>query len=328
MWSYSIEQVVCYWAEVFRALIGSTVRTAGVKRQALAYALALLACLVAGIVGVAHVTDGNDPRDYSEALLGIVPLVAGSVAAALLVSRMASYLGRRPKISGAAVAGLGFALTLPAQTAVVPATIAMGFGWIVGREVFGNLERSFVHPAVLAHVFLALTWPQSFGTTSLWLPRADETIVPLNELWLLSQGGAIGASSGVVCLLCALGLVALGCIPWRILLSVPMGMALGLGLLGRAGLGAPDLPLSSHLILGSVLFGVIFLATDPHSSPASNAGRWAHGMLIGFLIILLRLANTASPDGTMSAILIASIFAPLFDHAAVAGGAKRLGVEA
>ena len=281
-----------------------------------------MACLVMGIVGAAHADGSGVARDYLDAFLKIVPLVAGSVAVALVVALVASRLGHRAKISGAPVAGLAFALTLPAQTALVPAMIAMAFGWIVGREVFGSSERSFVHPAVLAHSFLALTWPNSLGTTSLWLPSESQAAVSWSELLLASPGGAIGASSALACLLCALALLALGRIPWRILAAVPIGMAVGLGLLGRTDIQAPVFALSSHLLLGSALFGVIFLATDPHSSPTSNSGRWAHGMLIGLLIILLRLANPASPDGTISAILVASIFAPLFDHAAAASRAK------
>ena len=300
---------------------GTVVDVASARRQSAAYVLALMACLVMGLVSAAYGEGQNAPSDSLSAFLRVIPLVAGSVAAAFAVALGASRLRHRPRIHGALVAGLIFALTLPPQTSVLPATIAMAFGWIVGREVFGSSERSFVHPAVLAHVFLALTWPHSLGTTSLWLPERGAA-VPWNELWLASPGGAIGASSALACLLGALALLALGRIPWRILTAVPIGMAIGLGLLGRTGIQAPPLALSSHLLMGSVLFGVIFLATDPDSSPASNSGRWAHGMLIGFLIILLRLANPMSPDGTMSAILVASVFAPLFDHAAMAGRAK------
>jgi len=298
------------------------VKAAKMRRQSAAYVLALVACLVMGGVQAAHAEGGGAASLYLDTFLGIVLLVACSVATASAIALAASHLGHRPKIRGALVAGLGFALTLPAQTPVLPASIAIAFGWIVGREVFGGSERSFVHPAVLAHIFLALTWPQSLGTASQWLRPEREAAVPWNELWMASPGGAIGASSGLACLLGALVLLVLGRISWRILIAVPIGMAIGLGLLGHISTQAPAYALSSHLLMGSVLFGVIFFATDPHSSPTSNSGCWAHGVLIGFVIILLRLANPTSPDGTMSAILVASVFAPLFDHAAVAGRAK------
>lgn len=287
------------------------------KRQSAAYTLALSVCCVMGIVGAARSQGGGNLNHYLDAALTILPLVAGSMAVAGLVAVVAARLGHRPKIPGALAAGLAFALTLPPQTAAVPAAVAMAFGWIAGREVFGESERSFVHPAVLGHVFLTLTWPQALGSASLWLPPEGRATLPWGELLLLQPaGGAIGAASALACLLSALGLLALGRIPWRSLASVPIGMAAGLGLFGRTVVQGSTYTLPAHLLLGSVLFGVIFLATDPNSSPGSNSGRWAHGVLIGFLIILLRLANPENPDGTISAILVASIFAPLLDHAA------------
>lgn len=285
-----------------------------VARQSTAYGIALLACLGAGLCAAMRAAGpGLHPAWQILALVGV------SVGAALLVAFSASRLGHRRPIPGALEAGLVFALTLPAETAVVPAGIAMAFGLFVGREVFGAADRSFVHPAVLAHVGLALTWPGAMGSTSLWLPPEGQS-VPWVELFLLRPaGGAIGASSTIVCCLGGLLLLGLRRISWRTLASVPIGMAAGLGLLGRADVVGPAFALPQHLMLGSVALGVVFLATDPNSSPSSHSGRWFHGVLVGFLIILFRVTHSATPDGTLPALLVASIFSPLLDHAAAAG---------
>lgn len=280
--------------------------TSGSRRQAVAFAVALLVCLGAGLVGSATPVLETAPP--------MLLLAALSSAVAFVTALAGARLGRRERIPGALTAGLAFTLTLPAGTSLLPAVVAMAFGWLVAREVFGKESRSFVHPAVLAHVFLALTWPKAMGGGSLWLPAEGLALPPWQELFLLRPpGGPIGGASALACLLGGVALLAVGRVSLRILVGVPVGMAGAMALLQLAGTTGPQLPLSTHLLLGGVAFGVTFLATDPRSSPGSNGGRWAHGLMVGFLIILLRLANPASPDGTMAAILVASIFAPLAD---------------
>ena len=65
------------------------------------------------------------------------------------------------------------------------------------------------------------------------------------------------------------------------------------------------------------------MATDPVSAAMTNAGRWAYGVLIGVMTVLIRVINPAFPEGVMLAILFANLFAPLFDHFAVQSNIKR-----
>ena len=98
-------------------------------------------------------------------------------------------------------------------------------------------------------------------------------------------------------------------------------------LLVAAGLtddSVAELPWYSHLSVGNLAFGIVFLATDPTTSPQTAAGRWAYGMLIGLLAIVIRVIDPAHPEGSLSAILLASLGIPLIDHAMVRLGIKRL----
>jgi Na+-transporting NADH:ubiquinone oxidoreductase subunit B len=69
-----------------------------------------------------------------------------------------------------------------------------------------------------------------------------------------------------------------------------------------------------QLILGGLTFGIIFMATDPVSSPTSRWAQRIYGALIGFLIIIIRMINPAYPEGVMLAILFGNAFAPLLDR--------------
>ncbi|MBO6225604.1 MAG: RnfABCDGE type electron transport complex subunit D, partial [Psychrobacter sp.] len=55
----------------------------------------------------------------------------------------------------------------------------------------------------------------------------------------------------------------------------------------------------------------------------TNKGRWAYGILIGFMTVLIRVINPAFPEGIMLAILFANLFAPLFDYFVTQANIKR-----
>jgi len=77
------------------------------------------------------------------------------------------------------------------------------------------------------------------------------------------------------------------------------------------------------MVVGGFAFGAFFMATDPVSAAMTNSGRWAYGILIGVMCVMIRVLNPAFPEGMMLAILFANLFAPLFDHFAVSANMKR-----
>ena len=84
-----------------------------------------------------------------------------------------------------------------------------------------------------------------------------------------------------------------------------------------------SLPFYWHWVIGGFAFGAIFMATDPVSAAMTNSGKFWYGILIGVMVILIRVANPAFPEGMMLAILFANLFAPLFDHFAVNANIRR-----
>ena len=55
----------------------------------------------------------------------------------------------------------------------------------------------------------------------------------------------------------------------------------------------------------------------------TDTGRWAYGILIGFMCALIRVVNPAFPEGIMLAILFGNLFAPLIDYYVVRANIKR-----
>ena len=77
-----------------------------------------------------------------------------------------------------------------------------------------------------------------------------------------------------------------------------------------------------HILIGSFLFGTVFMATEPVTSSHTNTGRWIYGFLIGVLTVIIRSINPAYPEGVFLAILIMNMFAPLIDYYVVQANIK------
>ncbi|AGC76995.1 Na+-transporting NADH:ubiquinone oxidoreductase subunit B [Nonlabens dokdonensis] len=75
-----------------------------------------------------------------------------------------------------------------------------------------------------------------------------------------------------------------------------------------------NFPFWQHLVVGSILFGIVFMATDPVSAAQTMKGKWIYGILAGFFGIMIRVFNPAYPEGIMLAILLMNVFAPTIDH--------------
>ncbi len=61
------------------------------------------------------------------------------------------------------------------------------------------------------------------------------------------------------------------------------------------------------------MFGAIFMATDPVTSPMSHRGTWLYGAGIGFLVVLIRYWG-GLPEGVMYAILLMNAATPLINR--------------
>lgn len=137
--------------------------------------------------------------------------------------------------------------------------------------------------------------------------------------------GSMGETSTLFCIIGALLLIYTGVGAWRTM------VAYGLGALITAyffqffsthigvdqGAWNPAryaMPAYRHLLMGSLAFGLVFMATEPVSSPGMRGAKWIYGILIGVVTILIRLVNPAYPEGVMLAILFGNVFAPLIDY--------------
>ena len=157
----------------------------------------------------------------------------------------------------------------------------------------------------------------------------------MNMFWGLIPG-SIGETNKLLILLGAIFLIYCGIASWRIMVSCVMGLVFTSVLLNllsyltvdgilQSG-GTPNAMLTitplQHILIGSFLFGTVFMATEPVTSSHTNTGRWIYGFLIGVLTVIIRSINPAYPEGVFLAILIMNMFAPLIDYYVVQSNIK------
>jgi Na+-transporting NADH:ubiquinone oxidoreductase subunit B len=148
------------------------------------------------------------------------------------------------------------------------------------------------------------------------------------------QLGSMGSTSAFACLLGAIFLIWTGIGSWRTMVAMGLGAFLtalvfqlsSTYLSADYGAWTPaqfGFPAYKHLILGGLAFGAVFMATDPVSSPSMRSAKWIYGLFCGMVTIVIRVVNPAFPEGTMLAILMGNVFAPLFDYYAAIYFRKR-----
>jgi len=189
---------------------------------------------------------------------------------------------QKPGLDGVATA-LIFTILAADALPVWQLALAATFGIVVGELVFGGRGFSIVNPSVVALAFLTFSFTGVvYAQPSPWI-------------------GLAALPAGIL-------LIAFRLISWRMVVAVIAGLAV-FGV-------AQGQPIDPALLNGQFIFLLVFLACDPASSASTNLGRWANGLTVGGLAWVFTPVGgiPTGPEAMVPAILLASIFAPLFDR--------------
>lgn len=242
------------------------------------------------------------------------------------------------------VTSILFALICPPDIPLWQVALGISFGVVIGKEVFGGTGKNFLNPALCGRAFLYFAYPAQLSGDAVWVAVDGHTaatalsVVASGGMDTLAQQftwmnsflgaipGSVGETSTLAILIGGAVLLLTRIASWRIMAGVMVGMvALSslFNLLGSETNPAFAMPWYWHLVTGGFAFGMVFMATDPVSAAMTNTGKWAFGILIGLMTVLIRVVNPAFPEGIMLAILFANLFAPLMDHFVVQANIKR-----
>ncbi len=286
----------------------------------------------------------------------VLPLVIVSYVVGLAIEFLFAVIKKHEVEEGYLVTGMLVPLIVPIDTPLWMLAVAVAFGVVIGKEVFGGTGMNVLNPALTIRAFLFFAYPTWMSGDKVWVHDAvnrvgtPDAISGETMLGMLAQKkdlaygmdeaffgfipGSVGETSTLLIALGALILILSKIASWRIIASGIVG-ALAMGLIfngviaqgwiteGSKFYDLMNLPFWNHLLIGGFAFGITFMATDPVSGAQTNKGKVWYGFLIGFFAVMIRVFNPAYPEGIMLAILLMNVFAPTIDHYVVQGNINK-----
>lgn len=340
------------------------------KRTMNTVVMALVPCLIFGIfnAGYQHYA-AIDPLlraapvqnffTWDNLVLGlwtVLPLVIVSYGVGLLIEFIFAVINKHEVEEGYLVTGMLVPLIVPIDIPLWMLAVAVAFGVVIGKEVFGGTGMNILNPALTIRAFLFFAYPTWMSGDKVWvhgaramtgeadaisgetilgsLAQNQEFIYSISDMFWGFIPGSVGETSTFLILLGGVFLIFTKVGSWRIMLSAVIG-ALVMGLIfngavqqgwiqpGNSFYSLMSAPFWQHLVMGGMAFGIVYMATDPVTATQTNIGKWYYGFFIGFISILIRVFNPAYPEGVMLAILLMNVFAPTIDHYVVQGNIRR-----
>lgn len=252
---------------------------------------------------------------------------------------------RREEITeGAFVTCILYPMTLSPTTPLWIVAVGIVFGTVFGKEVFGGTGKNLFNPALVGRIFIAIAFPSimsgqwyepisgTFGGFAAYSTEGITSATPLVDFrsggeianyWRLFMGnipGCLGETSKPLILLGGMFLMVTKVSNWRIPVTY-LGSVIALSALLSPISPAKFAPPMFQLLSGGLLFGAMFMATDPVTCTMTQGGKWIYGFLLGILTVLIR-GLSGYVEGVMFAIVLMNIFAPLIDNAILSWRAR------
>lgn len=277
------------------------------------------------------------------ALLVVAASALGATATERLLSRSGSRLGSLADGS-ALLTGVLLALTLPPSIPLWMAFLGGAIAIGLGKAIWGGLGGNLFNPALVGRAFLQAAFPTVLTTwyphgggffdfpastfappllrssadvvttaTPLALAKFDAQVTGSGALLLGDRAGSLGETCGLLLIVLCLILAWRRVFDWRLPLATFLAVIAASGALHLA---QPDVhPVPTFMLLaGGLLFGAVFMVTDPVTTPITPRGAWIFGLGVGLLVVLIRRFGGLA-EGVMYAILLMNAVTPLINRA-------------
>ncbi len=247
------------------------------------------------------------------------------------------------------ISAIIFVLTLPVYTSYY--ALIIGSIFIVSiKNMFGGFGKNIFNPALTGRVMLALFFAQSlkmpdvlalsrvgidsvsgatlttaYNNNLSWLKTSltygyktyyNQIFVDFSfkDILLGNYLGAMGETFTLLLFIIGIVLIVLKVINWRTPVFYLLTIALtSLSIALICNFDSPFSYVFYHLALGGVMFGAVFMLTDPVTGPTSAYGKILAAIFAGFITVLIRIKG-AYPEGVAFSILLANFISPAIDH--------------
>lgn len=229
----------------------------------------------------------------------------------------------------AVITGMLLAFNVPVTIPYWMVALGSMFAIIIVKQLYGGLGMNFMNPALAARAALMASFPtamanyvapnsgisnlinsstySSLDATTFATPLSKGTQVNFLEAFIGVRGGCIGEVS-TICLLIGAGyLLYRGVIQLRIPLVFISTTAVVLALTGT-----PIAKLPIQLLMGGLILGAFFMATDYVSAPVNRKAQIFFAIGCGIITALIRNFGNL-PEGVSYSILFMNILTPLLE---------------
>jgi len=227
------------------------------------------------------------------------------------------------------VSGLIYGLTLPDEIPLVVVAIGGAIGVFLAKLIFGGMGQNIFNIAAFARVFVVLAFggvlvysnhiDADLGATALGVLNQDMLDGSVRDgysYWAMFSGiglpGSLGETSALLILVGGLYLFMRKSFD----VYVPLTYIGTVFVLSLAVMFTQDVGFwypMTHLLSGGLIFGAIFMATDPITIPTNRPSRIYFAFGLGVITFVIRLFGNL-PEGVVFAILIMNMFVPALDY--------------
>lgn len=236
--------------------------------------------------------------------------------------------------SYAIIPGVFLSLIIPINTplwlVIIGSIIAS-----LSKMLMGGFGKNKLNPALVGALFITIIFSSFTGgylnpyevdavssatplanmTAGSYVLTYDALVKPYGSLLNFFFGnipGSIGETSSLLCLVSFIYLIYKKIIKWRIpcfyigtvtLISLIICLTKDIGLWF----------VLFNLLSGGLLFGAVFMATDPVTTPISHTGQIIGGIILGIITMVVRYL-TPMPEGVLISILILNILTIIINY--------------
>lgn len=233
--------------------------------------------------------------------------------------------------------GLFVSLFLPLNTPIEILIFACVVAIIIGKMLYGGFGHNIFNPALIGVLFALTCYGSIINQHGGYINKYEldtigsatpltnyklidgigsyDTVVKpfgnLGDFFIGNIPGGMGEVCSFLIILAFIYLVFTKVIKWKIpviYVATVFIMTLIIGSLNNVGIWYPTFSILS----GGLLFGAVFMATDPVTSPTTSVGQIIYALFLGILTVTFRYL-TSAPEGVLTSILTMNMFVMLLD---------------
>lgn len=297
--------------------------------------VALLPIIIFTVYKNGYIPYSHGLISFIEIFNPLLTIFIGALTSFVVESIYALILKKKNYIknSYAFFPGLFLALILPLHTPIYVVVIGSVVASI-SKIIFGGFGKNMFNPALVGYLFIILVFSSILTTDNYFnqyeldtissptpltnasmvsgIGSYDELVEPYGDLSNFLIGtipGSLAETSALLCIVAYIYLSFTKTIKWRIPLvyvATVFIITFGIGRLLGEGIYYPLF----HILSGGLMFGAVFMATDPITSCVTPIGQVLQGILLGIITVVFRFTGV---EGVAYSILIVNALVFLLD---------------